>query len=385
MSRSITISTRSGPYTLAEISDFSALSEPGQYNNLHACIIRTLEDCDQPNSPGVAQLVDYGNRLVQNRNRRFPQVPSPYILVRQTNERLSVSNVPTLPSIPIQLEQPIARVAIPVQPVAPQQDGDLSEEEQLAFALALSFEAQQHVEVKQHEAPVAHIAPTTSVYNGLPYAELLQAAREMGVEVNELNRIAGRENIEELQTLVAIHLSRQVEQTAHDVTIALGDRLFGATEEKRIPVDGFVTSTENLYDTEWCITRYSDGTSCINGTWVSSDDKPIRGQGINGEGPYCFLIALWHNNQEFMLHRDYKSPWVLFSTLLWAGKITARYKMFERDSILPVAEFLDAKVTVTILDRDEQDEVGSGTNMLFVTMRSLKERHYVSGTELHPQ
>lgn len=384
MSRSITISTVTGPVTITEMANFDSFSETGQYNVIHAYIIRTLIGCNRHNTPEVVRLVNYCNRMIQHRNQRFPQKTAPYIIVRQAGERLSVSNTPTLPSTPVQLERPIARVAIPVRPAAPRQDSDLSEEEQLAFALTLSFEAQQHVEAKQHVAPVAHIAPVASVYNGLPYAELLQAAREMGVEVKELNHIACRENIEELQIRVAIHLSRQVEQTAHDVTVALGDRLFGATEETRIPVDGFVTSTENLYDTEWCITRYSDGTSCINGTWVSSDDKPIRGQGINGEGPYCFLIALWHNNQDFMLHRGYKSPWSLFSALLWSLKITARYKMFERDSILPVAEFLDATVIVTIQDRDEPDEVGSGTNILFVTMRSLQARHYVSGTEHRP-
>jgi len=148
----------------------------------------------------------------------------------------------------------------------------------------------------------------------------------------------------------------------------------------------FRTTSEVIHQSLWKITRYADGTSTVNGTFVCPVSEPIdrTNGGIVGEAPYCFLIAVYHDNLETMERLKIKSPFDLLSKLIAAKGLLAPNKMFERTTILPVAKLLNATIQVTLQEGPmghDDGIIGDGPNLLFVRLHSLTKRHYISGTE----
>lgn len=218
---------------------------------------------------------------------------------------------------------------------------------------------------------VSHIPGIPSA----PEEHVVAMAKKQSTTWDDL-QIASRGMTEEEQLAILMKMTDLTEQFVS-----------GGRPDEKHHDSAFRTTKEVIHGIRWSITRYADGSSCVNGTFISDRANPIdtvQG-GIHGEAPYCFLIGLFHDNPDFMQSHGYRSPNALLTALKRAGKIVAPGRMFERDSILPVAQFLKATVYVVLLDRRDRSfddgVIGNGPNPLSVRLVSLKERHYRSGTE----
>lgn len=324
--RTFTVSTTSGPVKIAEIVDFSKFSESAQFDVVCGSIARAIQQC-KPTDPVVDELVLYYNRVVKEHNSRFARNRMKYITTHTTAAKMEVTTTSKTPAI----------------------------------------ESAVQLRDERLEKKTATFADLSALVKGMSEEDQIAMLLTMGGGTAE----------------------------------KLVDMTGGATEAEQIeyfcsnpdykgvptPVSGFVTTKETIFGDVWTITRYPDRTSVVNGTYICTRTNPIDTVegGIHGEAPYCFLIALWHANRAFMRTRGFKSPCELFNVLKHAGKIIAPGKMFERDSILPVAKFLN--VTIMVIVNDSKDErfndglIGDGPEMLHVYLVSLKSRHYVSDTE----
>jgi hypothetical protein len=271
--------------------------------------------------------VSYGNRLIEYRNIKFPARRIPYISIQRTSVRLVVETTSYAPGVGA---------------------------------------AEIHTAAKV-EKKTTTFTDLYSASQGLSEEEQLKLLLKMSRVSDDLTAMTGGHTEEEQ---IAFFCTAPEE-----------------TKTPAVPAGRFRITKEQIFGSMWSITRYPDGTSCVNATYICDRANPIdtANGGIHGEAPYCFLIALFHDNPEIMQRKGYLSPHALLADLKRAGKIIAPGRMFERDSILPVAKFLQATVFVTLLDaRDERFNdglIGDGQDFLMVRLKSLKERHYVSGTE----
>lgn len=329
MSRVITVSTKKGPVSVTEYANFDAYTEDGQFSATRRYLFSVIERCDKPNSPEVEALVKYCNRLIACRNQRFPGEQVPYVSVVRTSARVVIETTTQTPGV-------------------------------------AAAETQQATTV---EKKITTFTDLHRAAQGMTEDEQMALLLQMSSVADNLVSMTGGRTEEEQ---IAFFCSAPEETKATDVPV---------------PATGFSTTKEQIFGSMWSITRYPDGTSCVNATYICDRANPIDtvNGGIHGEAPYCFLIGLFHDNPEVMQRKGYRSPYALLADLKRAGKIIAPGKMFERDSILPVAEFLRATVFVTLLDeRDERFNdglIGEGRDFLTVRLASLKAKHYVSGTE----
>lgn len=325
MSNSITVSTNSGP-VVVQCYDFSKFTEVNRFHSTQIEIMRALYQVNAPNSPEVKLLIEYGNRMIAECNSRYPShTPVPYFSIVTTSVHVTVVQTKEIPG-----------------------------------AVVSGVQNFTH-----HETKSTTIATQQSEYQNL----------------SELTRGMSEED--------QLRLMMEMEASAASLTLAAGG--FEEKSHSLSPADsamGFRTTKQFAHGCSWSVTRYTDGTSCVNGTFIHDGPEPIDPTGgVHGEAPYCFLIALWHDNPDFMARKGYKSPSALLNTLKRAGKIIAPNRMFERDSIVPVAQFLKAAVLVEILDRhDAQFDDGiigddQSDDYLTVRLVSLRQRHYISGTE----
>jgi hypothetical protein len=135
-------------------------------------------------------------------------------------------------------------------------------------------------------------------------------------------------------------------------------------------------------------TGYVDGSAIVNSNMIFAKDPTIElknGNLDNGEGPYCFLIAIWHKNKEFFETRvpAIRSPYALLVYLKWAQVPPKPNTMYDRDSIELFAKHFNVAISIDVVRINHMDSVNNipnPTTILTVTL-NIDATHYITGLE----
>lgn len=303
-----------------------------------------IDRCSDRASSEFQQMVQHCNQLISAMNAQFPAQKMQHVAIVTTRVRAEMTRtaiVPGVNDVPREIASAVVRFVTQEVKVADAGINANAENDMLSAA-ALGMTKIQYQNMMRENKEL----------------EEARQARARGA----IPRIAAAAVDADLEA--AIRMSLEQDNARHHVNLRH---------------DLFQINHRELFGEMWSHVTYTDGTSTVNATFICKSREPfdLAQGGIDGEAPYCFLIGLWHDNIDYMMSLGITSPSALLENLKQHKLLHAPNKMFERKTILPVAEFLGATINVVHLDWNKQVEaVGDGRAVLSVRFTDVRFHYY---------